>query len=101
MVCYYNDVKDKKNPHEWGKLSKEDNMDRKQWIESMNKEYEAKEELLKHCKYSHSALTRGYISRKIYGRIVPYKGRYGTGYKVYSPNPDSTRYCIVSYYLYP
>lgn len=74
-------------------------MTREEWVESMNKEYESKKELLKNCKYSHSALTRGYISRKIYGRIVPYKGRFGTGYKVYSTNPDSTRYCIVEYYL--
>ena len=108
-MCYYNSVKDKKNlytPPSGGNkrprleaVEGRKKMNREEWVERMNKEYVAKEELLKHCKYSHSALARGYISRKIKGIIVPYKGKYGVGYKVCCPNPDSTRYYIVNYFL--
>lgn len=46
----------------------------------------------------HTALTRGYIG---VGKEVreEYKGRFGTGYTVKTHNPDSTRYCLISYYI--
>lgn len=52
------------------------------------------------CQLHHSAIARGYVSRK--GdrvRIVPYTGRYGTGYKVMHAWDQSTRFCPVDYYL--
>lgn len=46
------------------------------------------------------SLNRGYESRKGNGRIVRYEGKYGTGYKWYIPNYDSTRYVIVRYFIF-
>ena len=48
----------------------------------------------------HAALNRGYISRKSEGTVVDYKGYFGKGFKVFLPNWDSTRYCVVAYYIY-
>lgn len=48
----------------------------------------------------HSAYKRGYVSRKIKGIVENYKGRFGKGYKVYSPNWNSTSYCYVTYYIF-
>lgn len=51
--------------------------------------------------YHHTALTQGYVSVKVEEGIkVPYSGRFGEGYKVLSHNPNSTRFCFVSYYIY-
>lgn len=51
-------------------------------------------------KFHHTSLTSGYVSRKHpEGVTLPYKGRYGKGVKVLTPNFDSTRYCFVSYYI--
>ena len=47
----------------------------------------------------HTARVRRYVSRKIDGIAEPYKGKFGTGYKVYEPAWDSTRYCYVTYYV--
>jgi len=47
-----------------------------------------------------TAMWRGYVSRK--GKVsaaYPYKGRYGSGYCVYRPNWESTRYSFVTYYV--
>lgn len=50
--------------------------------------------------YHHSAAQRGYISRKAGGeRMEPYSGKFGTGYKVFTPRFDTTNYCTVSYYV--
>jgi hypothetical protein len=49
--------------------------------------------------HSHTAMFRGYVSRKDGSYARPYKGRYGRGVVVYSPNWGSTRYSFVSYYL--
>jgi len=51
---------------------------------------------------SHSARCRGYVSRKNpEGIRKTYKGRYGTGYVVYRPAWDSTRFCWVDYHIDP
>lgn len=49
-------------------------------------------------KVHHSSLTRGYIR---VGResVVEYNGRFGKGYKVYSNNSKSSRYCHVTYLI--
>ncbi len=39
----------------------------------------------------HSALARGYVSRKSEGYAVPYKGRFGEGYALYTTNYRSTQ----------
>lgn len=55
---------------------------------------------MKNCVFHHSALTRGYVSVKCEGGIVEkYEGKFGKGYTVKRHNPDSTRYCIVEYYV--
>jgi len=50
---------------------------------------------------SHTSLARGYVSRKNGGKsiVVEYHGRFGRGFKVFTPNWDSTRYCYVTYYV--
>lgn len=45
------------------------------------------------------SMSRGYVSRKTTGYVAPYKGRYGTGFCVYRPNWESTRYSFVTYYV--
>lgn len=59
------------------------------------------EEIKENCKLHHTALCRGYVSRKSNAEpvIEEYSGRFGRGYKVYSPNWRSTEYCYVSYYI--
>lgn len=47
----------------------------------------------------HTALTRGYVSRRSEGTVQPYAGRFGKGFAVYTPNWDSTGYCFVTYYV--
>lgn len=48
--------------------------------------------------FHHSALTRGYV--KVNQEIKEsYSGKFGTGYKIYKHNPNSTRYCIVEYWI--
>lgn len=48
----------------------------------------------------HTSKAPGYVSAKGAGFAVPYKGRFGRGYKYYFHNPDSTYYCYVSYYVW-
>lgn len=48
----------------------------------------------------HTALTRGYVSKKeVNGIVEAYEGRFGKGYTVKRNNPDSTRYCIIEYWV--
>lgn len=47
----------------------------------------------------HTAWGRGYVSRKTAGKVEPYEGRWGKGYKVLRPSWDSTRYIRVEYYV--
>ena len=55
------------------------------------------------CTMHHTALTRGYVSRKpIEAGINPftsYKGRFGEGFTRLSSNPKSTQYCFITYYI--
>ena len=51
-------------------------------------------------RFHHSAFAQGYVSAKGAGYAVPYKGRFGRGYKYYTHNPISTYYCYVSYYVW-
>ena len=48
-----------------------------------------------------TSYARGYVSRKIKDEgtitVEEYKGRYGKGYKWYSPCYCSTDYCYVNY----
>jgi hypothetical protein len=46
-----------------------------------------------------TAMYRGYVSRKTKGHVAPYKGKYGSGFCVYRPNWESTRYSFVTYYV--
>lgn len=51
----------------------------------------------------HSALFRGYVSRKMDIadiRAYPYSGRYGVGYTVDFPNYNSTWYSYRSYFIF-
>ena len=50
----------------------------------------------------HTAYYKGYVSRKakfVDLPVVPYKGRFGTGYTVDLPSYVSTRYCLRQYYV--
>lgn len=51
-------------------------------------------------KEHHTSLHHGYVSRKGDGVILPYKGRFGEGYKHFTPNYDSSRVCFVTYYIF-
>ena len=50
-------------------------------------------------KLHHSALSRGYVSRKCSGIVVPYRGKFGAGYAVFKPRFDTSRFCTVYYYV--
>ena len=57
-------------------------------------------EIKTNYKEHHTSLTQGYVSRKKpEGVAVPYKGRFGVGYKVLTPSWQSTSYCYVTYYV--
>lgn len=47
-----------------------------------------------------NSMARGYVSKKLLGRIEPYNGRYGLGYKWYTNCPKSTRNKLVSYLVF-
>ena len=51
-------------------------------------------------KYHHTAMFRGYVTRKEYGIIEPYNGKFGNGFVVKRPNWNSTQYSFVDYYIY-
>lgn len=50
-------------------------------------------------RFDHSASERGYISRKIEYKIVPYIGRFGIGVKVIFPRSDTTQYVDIEYHI--
>lgn len=55
---------------------------------------------MKEYKEHHTSLSRGYVSIKATEGIKePYKGRFGEGYTVRRHNPQSTRYCLITYYV--
>lgn len=48
----------------------------------------------------HTALTRGYVSRKCPEGIKErYSGKFGTGYTIKKPNWKSTQYCYIEYWV--
>lgn len=50
--------------------------------------------------YHHTALTKGYVSIKnAEGIKESYSGKFGTGYTIKRYNPNSTRYCLIDYYV--
>lgn len=52
------------------------------------------------CKEHHTALCRGYVSRKGGTVIIEeYNGRFGKGYTVKTANYLSTNYCYITYYI--
>lgn len=59
--------------------------------------YEDLEEL--GFRLDHLATERGYISRKIHYKIVPYIGRFGIGVKVIFPRHDTTQYVNIEYHI--
>ena len=50
-------------------------------------------------RFDHRATERGYISRKIKYKIVPYIGRFGIGVKVIFPRYDTTQYFNIEYHI--
>ena len=50
-------------------------------------------------RFDHSASERGYISRKIDYKIIPYIGRFGIGVKMIFPRSDTTQYVNIEYYI--
>ena len=50
-------------------------------------------------RYHHTASRRGYVSRRSDGIVLPYDGRYGTGYIVLTPRWDSSWYVWCHYYI--
>ena len=49
---------------------------------------------------SHTSLAKGYERRTGNGSVEGYKGRFGEGFKVHTPNFKSTRYHYTTYYLW-
>lgn len=49
----------------------------------------------------HTAYACGYYSRKADPFVLPYKGRFGVGYKVISAAHNTTRYHLITYYTAP
>ena len=47
----------------------------------------------------HTALARGYISRKSAGVVGKYSGKFGDGYTISYPRHDTTQYHTVVYYI--
>lgn len=56
-------------------------------------------EIKEQYKEGHTSLARGYVSRRLpEGIAKPYKGKFGEGWKIYTPSWKSTKYCYVTYY---
>lgn len=51
-------------------------------------------------KFHHTSYFRGYVSRTREPIPIPYKGRFGIGYKLEESNSNSTTYSFVSYYIF-
>lgn len=50
-------------------------------------------------RFDHGATERGYVSRKIECKVVPYVGRFGIGVKLLYPRCDTTQYVYNGYYI--
>lgn len=54
----------------------------------------------KRYRYHHSAMAMGYISvKELYGKLLPYEGRFGKGWAVDRHSSKSNRYCDREYYI--
>ncbi|MDO5391014.1 MAG: hypothetical protein Q4F24_08025 [Eubacteriales bacterium] len=53
---------------------------------------------MKRYEEHHSALTRGYV-RKGQEIREGYKGKFGVGYTIKRNNPNSSRFCFITYYI--
>lgn len=55
-------------------------------------------------RYHHSATERGYLSVKRDGEVIPYSGKFGSGYIVRTANMRtvrlSRRYYMIEYYIF-
>jgi hypothetical protein len=49
--------------------------------------------------FHHQASERGYVSRKGNGIMIPYKGKFGEGFKVLMPRWDTSQYVAVNYWI--
>lgn len=56
-------------------------------------------EALPGLKYHHTALERGYVSRRSKGYVEGYKGIFGTGCKVHRPCWSTNNYHYIDYYI--
>lgn len=54
---------------------------------------------IEECKLHHISYTRGYVSVKDEEPYMPYKGRFGEGFKRLRHNSNSTSYCFVEYWI--
>jgi len=50
-------------------------------------------------KQLHTSTKRGYVSRKSNGIVQYYKGKFGNGFILLSPNYNSTQLCFITYYI--
>lgn len=50
-------------------------------------------------KMHHTSYVRLYVSRKSKPLVEEYKGKFGEGYVVLSPNWNSSRYSLKTYYV--
>lgn len=67
---------------------------------TFEKQPESREELIaKGYRELHTSLTRKYVSRKISCIIFPYSGRFGQGYKMLTPNYNSSYYSYITYFV--
>ena len=57
------------------------------------------EEIRSTMKLHHTALARGYVSRKSNGIVEQYKGKFGSGYVIKVPCYYSTQYYHREYYI--
>lgn len=57
------------------------------------------EEIRNTMKLHHTALTRGYVSRKSSGIVESYNGKFGSGYVIKVPCYFSTQYYHKEYYI--
>lgn len=51
------------------------------------------------CELHHTAVAKGYISRRVGEQIVEYAGKFGKGYKVCKPRWDTTNFYYVEYWI--
>jgi len=57
-------------------------------------------ELLAGYKLHHHATMRGYNRVSDYGRLIPYKGRFGQGFRQFlGRHNGSTQYMVIAYWI--